>query len=186
MKSSEVCTKTRSPPASLRIQDQVTKRTTVKWAISVASTISNMKIRGMRIWKCYGIGNGKYIPYDKIYTKHQDPTVLKTIESQGFYDPPDKREVKHRSETSKTNESPIPLFECSLLECVEDFETFAQLELHLDVGKHTVSKFNQYDWALKFSSVNTADSKSSSSVPGRHKPFKKTLLLAHLYKQGGP
>ena len=122
---------------------------------------------GMRIWKCYGIGKGKYIPYDKIYTKHQDPTVLKTIESQGFYDPPDKREVKHRSETSKTDESPIPLFECSVLGCVEAFETFAQLELHLDVGKHTVSKFNQYDairrdWALKFSSVNTADSKSSS------------------------
>ena len=112
--------------------------------------------------------NKKYITYDKIYTKHQDPTVLKTIESQGFYDPPDKREVKHRLETSKTDESPIPLFKCSVLGCVEAFETFAQLELHLDVGKHTVSKFNQYDairrdWALKFSSVNTADSKSSSS-----------------------
>ena len=56
---------------------------------------------GMRIWKCYGIGNGKHIPYDKIYTKHQDPTVLETIESQGFYDPPDRREVKHCSETSR-------------------------------------------------------------------------------------
>ena len=33
MKSSEVCIKTRSPPASLPIQDQVTKHTTVKWAI---------------------------------------------------------------------------------------------------------------------------------------------------------
>ena len=55
-----------------------------------------------------------------------------------------------------------------MLGCVEAFETFVQLELHLDVGKHTVSKFNQYDairrdWALKFPSVNTAESKSSSS-----------------------
>ena len=35
MKSSEVCIKTRSPPASLTIQDQVTKHTTVKWPISM-------------------------------------------------------------------------------------------------------------------------------------------------------
>ena len=33
MKSSEVCIKTRSPPASLPIQGQVTKHTTVKWPI---------------------------------------------------------------------------------------------------------------------------------------------------------
>ena len=34
MKSSEVCIKTRSPPASLPIQGQVTKHTTVKWPIT--------------------------------------------------------------------------------------------------------------------------------------------------------
>ena len=33
VKSSEVCIKTRSPPASLPIQRQVTKHTTVKWSI---------------------------------------------------------------------------------------------------------------------------------------------------------
>ena len=33
MKSSEVCIKTRSPSASLPIQGQVTKHTTVKWSI---------------------------------------------------------------------------------------------------------------------------------------------------------
>ena len=34
MKSSEVCIKTRSPPASLPTQGQVTKHTTVKWPIA--------------------------------------------------------------------------------------------------------------------------------------------------------
>ena len=34
MKSNEVCIKTKSPPASLPIQGQVTKHTTVKWAIA--------------------------------------------------------------------------------------------------------------------------------------------------------
>ena len=33
LKSSEVCVKTMSPPASLPIQGQVTKHTTVKWPI---------------------------------------------------------------------------------------------------------------------------------------------------------
>lgn len=123
---------------------------------------------GLRVWKCYSIGNGKYIPYDEIYIKHQDATVLQTPESQGFYDPPQRREVKCRSEASKKTESTTPLFECSVLGCVEAFETFALLELHLDVGKHTVNRLNQYDairrdWALKFSSVDIADTKSCST-----------------------
>ena len=35
MKSSEFCIKARSTPASLPIQDQVTKHTTVKWSIGL-------------------------------------------------------------------------------------------------------------------------------------------------------
>jgi len=62
----------------------------------------------------------------------------------------------------------VPLFECSILGCFEAFETFGQLELHHDIGKHTIGRVSQYDvirreWALKFSSVNTADIKSCSS-----------------------
>ena len=122
---------------------------------------------GLRVWKCYGIGKGKYIPYDVIYIKHQGQTSLQTIESQGFYDPPEKRVVKRRSKGSKETESTTPLFECSVLGCVEVFETFSQLELHLDVGKHTVSRLSQYDaikrdWALKFSSIDTAGIECSS------------------------
>ena len=94
--------------------------------------------------------------------------MLHTAESHGFYDPPEKQEVKRRLVVSKKIESPMPLFECSVHRCVEAFETFGQLDLHLDVGKHTVSRVSQYDairrdWALKFSSLDTADIKSSSS-----------------------
>ena len=75
--------------------------------------------------------------------------------------------VKRRSKGSKETESTTPLFECSVLGCVEVFETFSQLELHLDVGKHTVSRLSQYDaikrdWALKFSSIDTAGIECSS------------------------
>lgn len=131
---------------------------------------------GLRVWKCYDIGKGKFLPYDDFYIKHQGPTLLQTAESNGFYDPPEKREVKRRLEVSKKVECPVPLFECSVPGCVESFETFGQLELHLDVGKHTVSRVSQYDairrdWALKFSSVDTADVKSCSSDSKGSKPL---------------
>ena len=100
---------------------------------------------GLRVWKCYGIGKGKYIPYEVIYIKHQGQTSLQTIESQGFYDPPEKCVVKRRSKGRKETESTTPLFEYSVLGCVEVFETFSQLELYLDVGKHKVSRLSQYD-----------------------------------------
>ena len=55
----------------------------------------------LRVWRCYGIGKGKCIPYDEIYIKHKGQSSLQTMESQGFYDPPEKCEVKRRSRDSK-------------------------------------------------------------------------------------
>lgn len=123
---------------------------------------------GLRVRKCYGTGIGKYLPYDSLYNKHQGPTSLQTTKSQGFYDPPHKRELKPCVEVGKKSESSVPLFKCSVIGCVEVFETFGELELHLDLGKHTVNKVNQCDairrdWALKFSSVTAADTKSCLS-----------------------
>ncbi|XP_028417994.1 uncharacterized protein LOC114542718 [Dendronephthya gigantea] len=123
---------------------------------------------GLRVWKCYGIGKGKQIPYDDIYIKHQAPTMLSIPESQGFYDHPEKREIKHRPEECKKKENPAQLFECSVHGCLEAFDTFEQLELHLDVGQHNFSKLKQFDairrdWALKFASVDIGYSKTCSS-----------------------
>ena len=42
MKSSEVSIKTRSTPASLTIQGQVTKDTTVKWSVTVRTAQSRV------------------------------------------------------------------------------------------------------------------------------------------------
>ena len=44
MKSSEVCIKTRSPPASLPIQGQDIEHTTIKWAIVYFSTRINLQV----------------------------------------------------------------------------------------------------------------------------------------------
>ena len=50
MKSSEVCIKTRSPPASLPIQGQVTKHTTVKWPILFFLSSAAGQDSVTRIW----------------------------------------------------------------------------------------------------------------------------------------
>ena len=84
-------------------------------------------------------------------------------------DHPEKREFKRVSEaTSKKIGCPTLLFECSVHGSIDAFETFAQLELHLDVGKHNLSKLNQLDtirryWALKFISVDAGNPKTCSS-----------------------
>lgn len=98
---------------------------------------------GLRVRKYYGIGIGKYLPCDSFYIKHQGPTLLQTTKSQGLYDPPHKQELKPR--VGKKSESSAPLFKCSVIGCVEAFEMFGELELHLDLGKHTVNIVNQYD-----------------------------------------
>ena len=50
------------------------------------------KADGLRVWKCYGTGDGKYIPYEMLYVTNQVPTALQTVESQEFYVPLGKRE----------------------------------------------------------------------------------------------
>ena len=87
---------------------------------------------------------GKYIPYEMLCVINQAPSTLQTVESQEFYVPLGKREVKSSSEASKSTDSSTPLFECSKLGCNDTFESFAQLEPHLDVGKNTASRLNQY------------------------------------------
>ena len=108
-----------------------------------------------------------------LYVTNQAPTALQTVESQELYVPLGK---KPSSEASKSTESSTPLFECSKLGCNEAFESFAQLELHLDVGKHTASRLNQYDvirrdWALKFSSVDNPADTEMYSVPSGGPPM---------------
>ena len=101
----------------------------------------NYEHSGVRVWKSYGIGQGKSIPYDTIYVDHQGPTGLITTELQEFYDPSAKRKINRNEEARvPIKNKPTQPFECSVVGCEEAFETFAQLQLHLDVSKHNIKK----------------------------------------------
>ena len=96
------------------------------------------EVSGIRAWKAYGIGQGKHLPYDRVYVQHQGPTMLQTEDS--FSNTIRERELKLRKKPSvKTSELTTdvnPLFECSVPGCTEAFNSFSDLELHLDVGQH--------------------------------------------------
>ena len=133
--------------AAVTTVDESKKTLSIKTIQDFISSHSfSYKHSGVRVWKSYGIGQGKSIPYDTIYVDHQGPTGLITTESQEFYDPPAKRKINRNEEARvPTKNKPTQPFECSVMGCEEAFETFAQLQLHLDVSKHNIEKMSQYD-----------------------------------------
>ena len=62
--------------AAVRIVDE-SKNTLCINKIEHFSSFHNFEYGdiGLRVWKCYGIGKGKYIPYDVIYIKHPRSNV---------------------------------------------------------------------------------------------------------------
>jgi hypothetical protein len=41
--------------------------------------------KGIRIWKAFSVGSGRFIPYSNIFLQHQGPTNLKVEEDQDFF-----------------------------------------------------------------------------------------------------
>ena len=130
---------------------------------------------GIRAWKAYGIGRGKLFPYDTVYVQNQGPTMLQTEE--GFPDTIKDRELKPRKKPSQEQEEPStdinPLFECSVPGCTEVFDSFTDLEMHLDVGQHAKKRTQsesiydriRRDWAAKFATVDVAEKSPCVTLP---------------------
>jgi hypothetical protein len=71
---------------------------------------------GVRVWKAYGIGDGKLIPYGRGQKTPQGPTLLKVEEGQ------DKSEVS--------------TYQCPEGECYAVFERLEDLDVHMEIGEH--------------------------------------------------
>ena len=88
-----------------------------------------------------------------------------------------ERALKPRKKPSaKTNELTAdvnPLFECSVPGCTEAFDSFSDLELHLDIGQHNNKQLPsesvydrvRRDYAAKFASVDVAQKISPVTLP---------------------
>ena len=115
------------------------------------------ELNGIRVWRAYGVGKGRVIPYQDIIVNPQGPTDL--VVHVEFFSVKDVRIHKTKSSDDEQSSS---LFFCSEPGCQMVFEKFSELESHLDVGEHhqvhraseTVYDKVRRDWAKKFLTVD--------------------------------
>lgn len=113
-----------------------------------ASNNFSYENRGLRMWRAYGIGPGKFYSADQLarFGTPQGPTRLVTMETfsnpnieVGSYlqrtqmsEPRSSRQLPNLSQTEEESEK----FSCQEEGCVKVFKAFAALQKHLDISKH--------------------------------------------------
>jgi len=115
---------------------------------------------GLRVWKAYNVGVGKVIPWDTIITHPQGATHM-AVDVPFFSMKP--REIKEISKSRAVEVGEDCKHECPDPKCREEFDSRAELELHLTVIGHHMPvcpvKESLYDnlrrdWVQRFQSVS--------------------------------
>ena len=128
----------------------VLKVSNIKWdGISLLNNFEYDKT-GVRVWRAFNVGSGKVLPWEKF------DEVMKQPEKLEILDPPSpfkivrrrhlkKSSVKEDFSAENENQDQIStgqnkpddmLFPCPEDGCVKAFSRFANLQTHLDTGKH--------------------------------------------------
>ena len=133
---------------------------------------------GLRVWRAYAVGPGKLIPWQSLYVKHQGPTNILLEGGQEFFDSNEIRELPARkrdgNKEETENDGQASMFVCPEEGCNNAFDSFGELELHIDVGVHETpnrKKESLYDtirrnWAEKFSSIDSYQRSTTPNQPG--------------------
>ena len=132
------------------------KTAPVKWeGISLVNNIIYLE-QGMKVWRAYGIGPGKFVPWTAFdVSKRPSASNLKVIEDAThpkatFCPIKARRQSKEQSETTSETESAIEsspeessstggddaLFACPEEGCMKTYQRYFSLQNHLDAGKH--------------------------------------------------
>ncbi len=172
--------KIKGTSASVNIVNEAMKTIEIH-KISKFSSFHNFKIEkdGIRMWKAFGIGPGKFISFNNIYVSHQQSTELETPSNEVFFAFSGLRELKQNDGEASSN----GVFECSEPGCMAIFDKFSDLQVHLDVGVHSSdcrSNETTYDtlrrmWAEKLSSVEESHVISSSNKVAKSSGEKHSL-----------
>ena len=169
----------------------MTKKTLHVNKIEGFSKLHNVQFeeKGIRVWRSYGVGRGKEVPFDELVSRSQENTGL--VVNEEFFACRDTRVYKCKNtpaESSVSSDSEIDMFECSEPGCYKSFQTFSELESHLDIGDHHVREESQSetlydklrrDWVDMFStSVNiTKTTKDATSTPDYQQSVSASPLL---------
>ena len=131
-------------------QVQPSAQTMTKHTTTGVQALNNFSYenRGLRMWRAYGIGPGKFYSADQLarFGTHQGPIRLVTTETfrnpnieVGSYlqrtqmsDPGSSLQLPNLSLTEEESEK----FSCQEEGCIKVFQSFAALQKHLNIGKH--------------------------------------------------
>lgn len=99
---------------------------------------------GLRVWKAFQVGPGKFISWDEIYIKQQSATDLITEQENFGFTPRVTHGSAHNSgEAQSSSELGLGLvLECPEPACARTFRSVEEMEKHLSVGQHTESMYD--------------------------------------------
>ena len=137
------------------------------------SFLNNMELndKGIRVWRAYGIGPGKFLPWENFgdLEDHQLPTLNTVGElsartsSTSFTDVtarrssskksgPDQHEINAQLETADDNSDheSQDLFFCPEEGCIKSFQRYSSFQNHIDCGQHkyVLERETLYDKAI--------------------------------------
>ena len=135
------------------------------------STLHNFDFtqEGLRVWKAFNVGPGKFIPWGDIVTSPQRKTGL--VEEIPFF-PTNARQFALR-ERSKANASDDKLYDCPDISCTEEFQCQSDLDLHMTMFDHhkTTEPANEglydkirRDWVEHFQTLALQDERVTEAA----------------------
>lgn len=144
---------------------------------------------GVRVWKAYGIGDGKFIPYEQWQSKPQGSTLLEVEKELSFFKPVSSRVMK--APTDGTKESST--YQCPEDDCYVVFKKLEDLKLHIEIGDHMMrtglSLYDKLklDWVSKFTGLTLEEHGTKKTQS--HQSFEKSNVskgwALHKLKGGG-
>jgi hypothetical protein len=81
---------------------------------------------GIRVWKAYRIGKGKFIKNDSLFSLHLEEVV----DGQCFFENSSIRELPIKERNTQHEPFDIMMYECPRPACQKAFEELDQLEIH--------------------------------------------------------
>ena len=139
-------------------QVQPSAQTMTKYTMTGIQVLNNFSYenRGLRIWRAYGIGPGKFCSEDQLarFGTPRGPIRLVTTETfsnpnieVGSYlqrtqmsDPGSSLQLPNLSQTEEESEK----FSCQEEGCIKVFQSFAALQKHLNIGKHMLQLAKEF------------------------------------------
>ena len=136
---------------------------------------------GLRVWKAYNVGPGKFIPWNDIVNCFQKKTDL--LEEVPFFLSSARQFASTRGSNTGSGDK---LYECPELSCTEEFQTQADLDLHMNMLDHHIAPLPvkeclydklKRDWVHHFQTLTIVGESSTGEAAAVTEPKTSALRV---------